>query len=38
LQIKWQDAEYGAYFANDPSKTLDLLGIEAIAKLSGNLV
>jgi hypothetical protein len=35
LQGKWQDAEYGAYFAENPTKTLELLGINTIAKLCG---
>jgi len=33
LVEKYQDAEYGAYFAENPNKTLDLVGIDTIAKL-----
>jgi len=32
LKQKWLDAEYGAYFALNPNKTLELLSLEAIIK------
>jgi hypothetical protein len=36
LLTQWRDAEYGAYFSENPGKTLDLFGMDAIAKLTGS--